>query len=97
MVSRRQALARLAAGIGASGDGARHVGDGPRSATGACPSLAGRRLRWVVPNAAGGGYDTESRLLQPLLSRRLGADIVIDNQAGAGGLVGARAIAGRAA
>ena len=59
-----------------------------------CPSLAGRRLRWIVPNAAGGGYDTESRMLQPLLARRLGADIVIDNQAGAGGLVGARAIAG---
>ena len=47
-----------------------------------------------MPNAAGGGYDTESRLLQPLLERRLGADIVIHNQAGAGGLVGARAIAG---
>lgn len=61
---------------------------------GACPPLAGRRLRWIVPNAAGGGYDTESRLLQPLLARRLGADIVIDNQAGAGGVIGARAIAG---
>lgn len=60
---------------------------------GACPSLTGRRLRWIVPNAAGGGYDTESRLVRPHLEERLGARILIDNQAGAGGMVGARAIA----
>ena len=93
MPSRRQALARAAALLGALA-----VAPACQSARpareGVCPSLAGRRLRWIVPNAAGGGYDTESRMLQPLLARRLGADIVIDNPAGAGGLVGARAIAG---
>ena len=93
MVSRRQALLRLAASSGVlaltSSCRGREV-----ALSGPCPSLRGRRLRWIVPNAAGGGYDTESRLLQPRLSRQLGAEIVIDNQAGAGGLVGARAIAG---
>ncbi len=65
-----------------------------RRADGACPGVSGRRIRWVVPNAAGGGYDTEARLLQPLVERELHAEIVIDNRPGAGGLVGARAIAG---
>jgi tripartite-type tricarboxylate transporter receptor subunit TctC len=60
---------------------------------GECAELAGARIRWVVPNAPGGGYDTETRLLEPYLERRLGADIVIDNQPGAGGITGARAIA----
>lgn len=92
MISRRQALAHIIAVAGALAV-ASACGRPRVSRTGLCPTLAGRRLRWIVPNAAGGGYDTESRLLQPLLARRLGADIVIDNQAGAGGLVGARAIA----
>ena len=94
MLSRRQALARLRRRHRCACADARRAGPARSAVAGACPSLSGRRLRWIVPNAAGGGYDTESRLLQPLLSRRLGAEIVIDNQAGAGGLVGARAIAG---
>jgi tripartite-type tricarboxylate transporter receptor subunit TctC len=63
-----------------------------RAPAGACPTIAGQRIRWVVPNAPGGGYDTEARVLQPFLERRLGATIVIENQPGAGGLIGARAI-----
>lgn len=93
MLSRRHVLARLAAGAGALSM-ASACRPQASARVGACASLVGRRLRWVVPNAAGGGYDTESRLVTPLLERRLGADIVIDNQAGAGGLLGARAIAG---
>jgi tripartite-type tricarboxylate transporter receptor subunit TctC len=82
-------LTRLtAAGVTALGLGCRIA-----SRSGTCPALAGRRIRWIVPNAAGGGYDTDARLLQPLLEQRLGAEIVIENLAGAGGLIGARAIA----
>jgi putative tricarboxylic transport membrane protein len=89
MITRRQMLARLtAAGVTAFGPGCRRP-----SGPGECPALNGRRIRWIVPNAAGGGYDTDARLLQPLLERRLGAEIVIENLAGAGGLIGARAIA----
>jgi tripartite-type tricarboxylate transporter receptor subunit TctC len=64
-----------------------------RNAEGACEALSGARIRWVVPNAPGGGYDAETRLLEPFLERLLGAEIVIDNQPGAGGISGARAIA----
>jgi tripartite-type tricarboxylate transporter receptor subunit TctC len=89
MLTRRQLLTQFtAAGLSAFGAG---CGD-PRRA-GTCPALANRRIRWIVPNAAGGGYDTDARLLQPLLERRLGAHITIENLAGAGGLIGARAIA----
>jgi tripartite-type tricarboxylate transporter receptor subunit TctC len=91
MVPRRLVLSALGGWAGAAlAAGACREAAAP---AGACPTLAGRRLRWIVPNAAGGGYDTESRLLQPLLERRLGATILVDNRAGAGGLVGARAIA----
>jgi len=64
-----------------------------RGVPGECAELAGARIRWVVPTAPGGGYDAEMRLLEPYLERRLGAEIVVDNQPGAGGITGARAIA----
>jgi hypothetical protein len=84
-------LGRLVAMAGAGA--VTSVGACRRPATGQCADLAGARIRWVVPNAPGGGYDAETRLLEPFLERRLGADIVIDNQPGAGGIAGARAIA----
>jgi tripartite-type tricarboxylate transporter receptor subunit TctC len=46
-----------------------------------------------VPHPAGGGYDAESRLIEPFLERRLNAEVVIENMPGASGIVGARAIA----
>jgi hypothetical protein len=58
-----------------------------------CPPLAGQRIRWIVPHAVGGGYDGESRALAPALEQALGAAVAVDNMPGAGGLVGARAIA----
>jgi tripartite-type tricarboxylate transporter receptor subunit TctC len=90
VVGRREWLAALAA-AGAAVTGCVRA---PDVAAGPCPSLAGGRLRWVVPNAPGGGYDTESRLLKPLLEAALGVAIRIDNVPGAGGLIGARVIAG---
>jgi len=90
-LSRRQMLGRL---VGMAGAGAvTGVGACRRVVPGACADLGGARIRWVVPNAPGGGYDAETRLLEPFLERRLGADIVVDNQPGAGGITGARAIA----
>jgi tripartite-type tricarboxylate transporter receptor subunit TctC len=80
-------LGRLVAGAVTS------VGACRRGVPGECAELAGARIRWVVSNAPGGGYDAETRLLEPYLERRLGADIVVDNQPGAGGITGARAIA----
>jgi tripartite-type tricarboxylate transporter receptor subunit TctC len=90
VVSRRDVLAVLAAAGMAMSGCARPPAGGARP----CPSVAGGRVRWVVPNAPGGGYDTESRVLKPLLEAALGVAIQIDNVAGAGGLIGARVIAG---
>lgn len=50
-------------------------------------------LRLVVPFPAGGGADNLARLVMPGVSRALGQPIVIENKAGAGGNVGAEAVA----
>lgn len=67
-------------------------GISPLAAPAPCPSLEGQTLRWIVPNSAGGGYDTYSRLLQPFLEKDLRATIVVENRSDAGGLVAAAAI-----
>jgi tripartite-type tricarboxylate transporter receptor subunit TctC len=59
-----------------------------------CRPLAGQTIRWIVPHAVGGGYDTYSRLVAPFLAQALKAEMVIENIPGAGGIVGARAIMG---
>ena len=59
-------------------------------ADGAC--LQTDTVRWIVPNAVGGGYDTYSRLIEPYLERKLGVSIHVDNLAGAGGLRGMTAL-----
>ncbi|WP_439595393.1 Bug family tripartite tricarboxylate transporter substrate binding protein [Falsiroseomonas sp.] len=52
-----------------------------------------RPIRVIVPFAAGGNADTIARLLQPLLQERLGQPVVVENRPGAGGSVGATAVA----
>jgi tripartite-type tricarboxylate transporter receptor subunit TctC len=47
----------------------------------------------VVPFAAGGGNDILARLIAQHMSRTLGQPFVIENRPGAGGTVGARAVA----
>ena len=91
-LSRRRALeafGALAGGVALGGIGRFDAAP----ADGVCPAVAGRRIRWIVPHAAGGGYDSEARLIQPLLAQRLGARLHVDNQPGAGGIAGARAVA----
>ena len=50
-------------------------------------------IRIVVPFSAGGSNDVIARALAPSLSRRLGTSVVIDNKPGAGGVIGADAVA----
>ena len=52
-----------------------------------------RPLRIVVPFPPGGGIDVASRVVGGLLSTALGQPVVIDNRAGAGGVIGTDAVA----
>jgi tripartite-type tricarboxylate transporter receptor subunit TctC len=51
-----------------------------------------RPIKLVVPFPAGGPTDTAARLVAQGLSSRIGQSVVIENQAGAGGTIGARAV-----
>ena len=50
-------------------------------------------IKLVVPFPAGGATDTSARLIAQGLSSRLGQTIVVENQGGAGGQIGARQVA----
>lgn len=50
-------------------------------------------IRMVVPFAAGGGSDTTGRIVAQRLSEQLGRNIIIDNRAGAAGLIGTELVA----
>ncbi|MNL00287.1 Tripartite tricarboxylate transporter family receptor [compost metagenome] len=52
-----------------------------------------RTVRLIVNTSAGSGLDTTARAIQSALGQALGAAIVIDNQAGASGLIGLQALA----
>jgi tripartite-type tricarboxylate transporter receptor subunit TctC len=55
-----------------------------------------RPIRLVVPFPAGGPTDTSARLVAQGMAAKLGQPIVIENQAGAGGAIGARQVASAA-
>jgi tripartite-type tricarboxylate transporter receptor subunit TctC len=52
-----------------------------------------KTIRFVLPNATGSGVDAMTRAVQPALAKALGHPIVVDNQPGAGGIVGLQALA----
>ena len=56
-------------------------------------SLAGRQIRLIVPFPAGGPTDIVARPLAQALGEALRATILIDNRGGAGGSIGADAVA----
>ena len=55
------------------------------SAQGSYPN---RAVRMVVPSSVGSGVDLGARLITPPLSERLGQQVVVDNRAGAGTMIG---------
>ena len=54
---------------------------------------ADRPIRFILPNATGSGVDAITRSAQPALSKALGATVVVENQPGAGGVVGLQTLA----
>src|SRR6202023_588204 len=63
----------------------------------ATPGLAAewpaRPIRIIAPSTPGGAADTFSRLLAEFLPPLLHQPVIVDNRAGAGGLIGAAAVA----
>src|SRR5262249_39385568 len=53
-----------------------------------------RPIHLIVPSAPGGPTDVPARLLSQFLPDKLGQPAVVENRAGAGGALGARAVAG---
>ncbi len=79
----------------------RHL-SGRRRLLGACAALAlwplgasaqGATVKFVLPNATGSGVDAITRAVAPALGRALNASVVVENQPGAGGVVGLQALA----
>jgi tripartite-type tricarboxylate transporter receptor subunit TctC len=54
---------------------------------------AEKTVRFVLPNATGSGVDAITRAVQPALAKALGHPIVVDNQPGAGGVIGLQTLA----
>jgi tripartite-type tricarboxylate transporter receptor subunit TctC len=79
--TKRFAAAALIAAAFASGASAQEA-DWPR-----------RSIRIIVNTAAGGAADTTTRIVSQKLAERLGATIVIENQAGAAGRAGVQMLA----
>lgn len=65
---------------------------GGLSAWSSTGSAQDRTIRFILPNATGSGVDAITRTAQPALSKALGHPIVVENQAGAGGVVGLQAL-----
>lgn len=50
--------------------------------------LPSKSLRLVVAFPAGGQIDIVARMLQPKMSELLGQQVIVDNRAGANGIIG---------
>ncbi len=65
------------------------------AATVALPGFAqnNKSIRFILPNATGSGVDAITRAAQAALGKALGHPVIVDNQPGAGGIVGLQALA----
>ena len=63
-------------------------------AGGAFAQQAGdKTVKFILPNATGSGVDAITRAAQPALAKALGYQVVVDNQPGAGGILGLQQLA----
>lgn len=56
-------------------------------------SYPDKPVKWVVPYSAGASNDTVARVLGARLSQMWGQPVIVENRAGAGGTIGATAVA----
>lgn len=73
--------------------GAAMVGAMPARAQGAADGYPQRPIKLVVPFAPGGSTDIVARLIADAMHGPLGQPVVVENKAGAAGLIGAEAVA----
>jgi tripartite-type tricarboxylate transporter receptor subunit TctC len=64
------------------------LGAAPALAQEAAKDYPSRPIRLIVPNAPGSAVDTLSRIVGTELGNTLGQQVVMDNRAGAGGIIG---------
>jgi len=51
-----------------------------------------KTVKFILPNATGSGVDAITRAAQPALAKALGFAVIVDNQPGAGGILGLQAL-----
>ena len=79
-MTRRTVLASLACAAGSM------------SGQQALAQAAEKTVKFILPNAVSSGVDTITRSAQAALGKALGATVVVENQPGAGGIVGVSAL-----
>jgi tripartite-type tricarboxylate transporter receptor subunit TctC len=57
------------------------------------PQYPVRPIRMLVPSAPGGGTDITARVISPKLSEYLGQQVIVENKAGAGTMIGSEVVA----
>ena len=92
-ITRRVALAIIAAGLWVGPSVAWSQASAQSSAQSSVQTWPSRPVTIILPFAPGGGTDLLARALAQDLRERFGQQFVVDNRAGAGGNVGAAAVA----
>jgi tripartite-type tricarboxylate transporter receptor subunit TctC len=83
-MTRIASLRAMAMAVGALS--ALAIGAGQAAAQSPEDYYRGKTVRLVVGYGPGGGYDTYARMIGPYITKALGANVIVENQPGAGGI-----------